>query len=459
MRLNVIRAALLSLSLTLGLCQHLQAQSSDELIDTVLGFLADPDPEVQAIALDQIRGEVTGSDATKRFAAALPSLDQKAQLGLLQALGQRGDVTAKPAVLDLLDSQSDPAIRAAAISTLGKLGDASDCIRLVRGLRDPEPVAAAARRGLVVLRGDHVTAEIVRQISGAAIAEQVVLIDILTERRALDAIPVLLEFAVGADATLRQAAMRSLGQLAGPEHVPSLIKAVLAAEPGNERNAAERNLMFVCQRIEDPAQRAKPVLSALKMLSVDDKTALLPVLGRIGGEAALREIQQAISSRDASIHLAGIRGISNWPDAAVSDDVIDIAKRDPHPDHRRIARMTLLRIAPLPDGRSDAEKLALLQTAMQLAANDQERAYGLQRAAAIRLVETLRYVMPYVDHPSLANAACQTVVELAHDRQLRDDNKAEFDAALDKVIAITSDEVLIDRAQRYKKGQTWVRPK
>jgi hypothetical protein len=51
------------------------------------------------------------------------------------------------------------------------------------------------------------------------------------------------------------------------------------------------------------------------------------------------------------------------------------------------------------------------------------------------------------------------VVELAHHRGLREPNKAEFDQALDKVIQTSQDATVVDRAQRYKKGQTWVRPK
>jgi hypothetical protein len=51
------------------------------------------------------------------------------------------------------------------------------------------------------------------------------------------------------------------------------------------------------------------------------------------------------------------------------------------------------------------------------------------------------------------------VVELAHYRDLRQPHKAEFEQALDHVIRISKDATVIDRANRYKKGQTWVRPK
>ena len=47
-----------------------------------------------------------------------------------------------------------------------------------------------------------------------------------------------------------------------------------------------------------------------------------------------------------------------------------------------------------------------------------------------------------------------TVVELAHHRELREPNKAEFDKALDAVIRISKDADVVDRAKRYKKNQT-----
>jgi hypothetical protein len=73
-------------------------------------------------------------------------------------------------------------------------------------------------------------------------------------------------------------------------------------------------------------------------------------------------------------------------------------------------------------------------------------------------VDTLRFVLPYIDRPQFAQLACETTVELAHHRELRDPNKAEFDKALDKVIEVSKDPVVVDRAGRYKRGETWTRP-
>jgi hypothetical protein len=71
----------------------------------------------------------------------------------------------------------------------------------------------------------------------------------------------------------------------------------------------------------------------------------------------------------------------------------------------------------------------------------------------------LRFVVPYLDDPLLAESACLSVVELAHHRNVRDAHKAEFTQALDKVIGTTKNAELLERAERYKNGQTWERKK
>ncbi|MFP6694424.1 MAG: hypothetical protein VB875_15485, partial [Pirellulales bacterium] len=73
--------------------------------------------------------------------------------------------------------------------------------------------------------------------------------------------------------------------------------------------------------------------------------------------------------------------------------------------------------------------------------------------------DTLDFIMSFVDDPKFTEQACYSVVELAHHRSLREPHKAEFHKALDKVIKLSKDATVIDRAERYKKGQTWVRPK
>lgn len=435
------------------------AEPGAELVQLVIGLLGDGDKDVRALGLEQVRSEAKGSSATTQFAAQLGKLPPEAQVGLLSALADRGDAAARPAVLELLAGSREAPVRVAAIAALGPLGEPADIRPLVELLSSPsEAEQSASRASLIRLRGESVAAGIVAELKQSDLLARVTLIEILAERRALDAVPDLLAAATGAEPAVRAAAMAALGQLAGPEQIAAMLPGVLRAEPGDERAAAERAVMIACGRIDDPHKRAEPLLAALETLAAADRTALLPTLGRVGGSAALTIVETAVASPDAAVHDAGIRSLCNWPDASIAPQLIELTHSDEHPDHRALALRALIRVAPLPDGRPDLQRLELVQKALALCTRDEERNMVLARAHAVRVVETLRFLVPFLDQPEFAQQACESVVELAHHRGLREPNKAEFHQALDKVIQISADATVIDRANRYKNNQTWVRP-
>jgi hypothetical protein len=216
--------------------------------------------------------------------------------------------------------------------------------------------------------------------------------------------------------------------------------------------------MFVCGRIDDAEKRADPLLAAMEALPSADRAALLPTLGRVGGAAALALVEAAVASPDAALHDTGIRSLCNWPSASIAPRLFELTSNDEHDEHRLMALRALIRVAPLPDERSNVERLELLRQALALCTRDDERNLVLARAQAVRIPETLRFLAPFMDQAPFAQQACESVVELAHHRDLREANKAEFHLALDKVIEVSADATVIDRANRYKKGQTWVRP-
>ena len=432
--------------------------ADSELVQMVITLLHDADKDVRALGLEQVRTATKGSSATQQFAAELPKLSGEAQAALLSALADRGDAAARPAIIDLLATRPDETVTRAALAALGFLGEPADAAALLHWLRDGAPaVQEAARASLVRLPGDAVSATLAAELDQAPAALRVILLEVLTARRALNTVPQMLPLAVAADASVRGAAMAALGQLAGPEHIPGLLPGVLAAEPGRERETAEKAVLSVCSRIADANRRAEPVLAAMQGLSDAQRLTVLPALGRVGGPAALQAIEAAIGQAQHDVHDAGIRALCNWPDASTAPRLTELATQDPHPDHQIKALRALIRVAVVADERTDAERLELLRAALEVCVRDSERNLVLQRAQAIRTPDTLRFLLPFLDQPACAQQACQSVVELAHHRALREAHKAEFDQALDKVIQISSDATLIDRAQRYKKNQTWVR--
>lgn len=436
------------------------AEDDAELVKVVVELLGDKDKDIRALGLEQVRTQAKGEAATKLFAAELAKLPADAQVGLLSALADRGDRAARDGVLELLKASKDEAVRVAAIAALGTLGKSNDVSLLVRSLAgETKAEQSAARKSLVRMVDDGAGPAVVAEMKQAESAPRVTLIEILAERREKAAAGDLLAAAIDDDAQVRTAAMAALGELASPEHVGGMVKGILVAKAGAERAAAEKAVMFVCERISDADKRADPLVAAIDELMADEQMAMLSTLGRVGGAAALKRIEAVVASKDAKLRDVGMKALCNWPDASIAPRFIELAMSAELPEHRIMALRALVRVAPLADKRSDKERLELLAKAMTMCQRDEERKLVLQRARAVRTVETLRYLVPYLDQPALAQMACESIVELAHHRALRDANKAEFHKALDQVSATSKDAVVVDRAGRYKRGETWVRPK
>jgi len=261
-----------------------------------------------------------------------------------------------------------------------------------------------------------------------------------------------LKEAVHASPEVRARAMAALANLGRPGDLGAMVAAALRAEKGPERDNAEKAVMLVCEQVPDAARRAEPVVAVFRKSAPAERADLLPLLGRIGGPAARQIVQEALDGQDAALREAAVRGLCNWPDASVAEELLKLAKEAGEARHRVWALRALVRVVSLPGDRSDDRRLAALKQAMPLAARDEDRRLILERASAVRIVDCLRFVAPYMDQPALAEAACHAVVELAHHRGLRDPNKKEFEAALQKVLKTSKDAATRDRAKRYLHG-------
>ena len=438
------------------------SEPDGELLKMVLDLLGEKDKDLRALGFDQVRTEVKGAAATREIAAQLRKLAPEAQIGLLSALADRGDPAAKPEVKFVLASSPDIPVRAAAISALGALGNVEDVGPLLQRLSGrSEAEHDAAQRSLVRLAGDEVSDRIASCLELTHYETVTArIVEILAERRALAAVPAILARAADDDPAVRAVAVKALAELATPEHLPGLVRVMLVSAPGAEREALEKCVMQICNRGEGNQDRSKPLLAALDALSPDERLIMLPTLGRVGGDAAMSAIDEALADQDAHRHEVGVRALCNWPDASVAPRLIKLANDTAQPAAlRALALSALIRVAPLPDKRPDAERLELLERVMAMCTRDEDREQVIRRARAIRTIDTLRFLVPYLDQPQFAQQACESIVELAHHRGLREPNKKEFDPVLDRVIATSKDAVVVERAGRYKKDQTWVRPK
>ena len=216
---------------------------SDEYIKMIVKLLGDSDREFRAAGLEKVRTSAKGAPATQIFAAQLANLDAAGQTALLNALADRGDVTARTAILDLFVSSKDEQVRASAIQAIGGLGSAADLPMLITALSATSGVEqVATRRSLVQIRGESINKALASESKSAAPGVKAALIEVLAMRRASDELPALVAATLDDSPQVRGAAMSALGQIGRPEQIapmfaeapanvilPDAFRAVLAA--------------------------------------------------------------------------------------------------------------------------------------------------------------------------------------------------------------------------------------
>ncbi|MEQ1825938.1 MAG: HEAT repeat domain-containing protein [Pirellula sp.] len=435
-------------------------EPTGELVRMVIELLQNSDKDMRAIALEQICYEAKGTGATTQFASQLPKLNSEAQIELLRALGTRADVSAKALVLSVLKSSGDTGVRAAAMGTLGELGDSTDLQLLMYALKDDSTdIQLAAKKSLTRLRPPNINSLLVDAMKNGDAVSQAAMIEVLVARRASEGMPQVAMAVMGREAKVRRAAMSALAELGSAKQIPEMIQGVLKAEKGAERDAAERAVVNLCNRIAKPESRADAVLVARSHLDDASQLDLLSVVAKIGGPKALETVESTMASANPAHHEFGLKAFCNWPDSAITDKLVKLIESTANAAERGLEFKALVRLASTRDRRNDVDRLARFKQAMTLVKSNEEQALVIDKCRSAYSVDTLRFVLPYVDQADFAEVACETIVELAHHREIREPNKAEFDKALDRVLQISKNSVIKDRAQRYKKGETWQRPR
>jgi len=434
------------------------AWADDDLLPAVSKFILDQDKDVRAVGLEQVRDGLKGSAATRRIVALLPQLSPDGQASLIIALGDRGDAAALPEVQQSTQSNV-PAIRAAAIRALGALGGKNEAAMLVPLLGNPaiEQDAAAA---ILCLHGPGVH-EALLAAADKIPAVRVKVFPLLVTRYALDAVPGLLAAAQDSDKRTRSAALDALGQLGGPELVVDLARLALRAPNEADQKKVELALASLSERTGKVDICALPVLAFMETQGPAEKVKLFSALGRIGGKAASKVVLAALAGSDPTLRDAGFQALCNWPDGTVSAKLVEIATRGDDESQRASALEALIRVAPLPNSksrpesnRSDKERLMMLKKAMEVSTTKQQKTAILRRAGAIYTLDTLHFVLPYLDQPEFNQVTAETIVAIAHHKEVRHPHQAEFDAVLGRVIQISKNPRVIDEAKRYREDRT-----
>jgi HEAT repeat protein len=414
--------------------------SGKKALRLMIAAILGQDGASQTAALQLVR-EVTAPGATKTFGVLLLKVNPPVQVALIEGLGQRGDVSAAPAIATMAHSAS-PEVRLATINALGILGDATMVPLLgVAAASTNSEEQVAARLALVQLRRGNPTETLLRLLPDAKPEVQAEFARALGGRGDKTAVPRLVELAREGSGSATKAALQALALLVDDAQVGMMVQLVVDAKTEAARANAAEGLNSACHQIQTRRGRVsvEPLLQALATAPAVARIALLPVTSGLVDPKVRTALRAALADPDPQVRTAACRALCDTGDAELLPDVLRVACEAQEENLRTLAIRACVRLTTqeetikLPIEGQIRPLKAILATPLH---PDQKRLV-LAGLAEIPDLEALKLAEPMLDETGIQLEAAKATTKIACALPFAQAESVE--AALKQVLAATTD--------------------
>ncbi|MCX6898944.1 MAG: HEAT repeat domain-containing protein [Verrucomicrobia bacterium] len=410
-------------------------------LPTMLDALGDRMPAVQKAAVRCLL-DLPGAEATKAFAGKLAGLSPELQIALSLTLMDRGDRAALPMVTALVASENEP-VRVAAITALAKLGNESSLDALLKAATTGGDTATAATESLKNITGKGIDAALVKRIAGADAKAKTLLIQTLGARRAIAAQAALEQATADKDGAVSREAFKALGLVADEA---GLSKLVALVEKNPDNTDAQDALVTASRRMYDQKNVEATLLAACDKSKGDAHSALLKVVGQVGGLGAFATLRAALKDNDEKVRDAAVRALASADDTNVLPDLLGVIKSSPNKTHRVLALRGYTRIVGLGGKRAEGETLKHLKDALPAAKEPDEKKLLLGALANIQNTGALKAIEPLLADDAVKAEAGNAYLKIVESVVKKQHNDAV--AALKKCLELTQDVATRAKAKR-----------
>ena len=401
-------------------------------VPLLIELLRDKDATRVGVALRAAR-ELPGPEVTKALAAELGTLPPSVQVPAIKVLASRKDPNVSTE-LEVLASSKEPDVRAEALAALGEVGEASAVAVLLNAAGAGGKESATALASLRVIKGDAVDDALIQAMRTAKAALRSDLISVLADRGCTAATAALLGEPARGDEKVARAAFKALGVLASPKDLPAMVNLLVAATSAQAQ--AETAVVLIAGRMPDPSKRADAVLAALASAKeAATRTALLRVLGRIGGEKAYAAVERAIGDRNAEVKDAAIRALAAWPDARAADTLLALVKDADSEVHRVLALRGYVRLVGLAKNADPRETVRQYAEVLAITKRAEVRKLVLGGLAEVAHAGALALATKHLDVPAVRTEAASAAAKIA--RAIMGTDRKAARGAMEKVLAVS----------------------
>ena len=388
------------------------------------------------VAAARIAREVEGPAVVKLLADELSKLPADRQVLLTGVLGQRRDPAALPALLGLAKS-GEKTVRVSALNAAVEIGNTNTASVLIDLLDDPEPtVAKAAASGLAGVNGSGVDDTLIKALKSSEPALKSKLVAIAGQRRMAKAIPLLEPLLESSDKTVRLAAIKSYGEMAGMRELPGLLAKLEKSTQAGELDALTRVLTQICGAAKDPKACVPKLKDALGRSVPEAKPALLRLLNVAGGADALKAVRAAVGDNDKTVHTAAMRVLCEWKSVEAAPVLLELTKNAAEPVDRIRALRGYLGLA-MRSTLPQETKLDICKKAAPMIQRQEEKRMLLAAVGNLADPKALGLIVPYLDDPRVKQDTIVAILAVAKKRPKKK-YLGETKAALEKVVKTAS---------------------
>jgi HEAT repeat protein len=406
-----------------GLLRVDKAQAEQRILQVLHG----PDLVLKPVAIADVR-VLPSTNASVVFAGELVNLTPQEQIWMIDSLAARGDAPACKALGDCLASP-DAGVRRAAISALGRMGNAW-CVALFARALDHFKDAQdrrALESALVSLPGgaqtDRAIVDALKKSSGET---RGYLITALAQRQGPAANPLLLVEAGQSDPVVAKAALRALAKTATARDVTPLLDVLTKARDGGVRSEAQHAAAQALPRVDNPGRRSALVREAQGWAqSADSRVALLGLMPACGDATALVAVKAAAVSSDTVIRDAGVAALADWPDGSAWDALEAIYRQPATEAVREVALRGLVRLVGEENAHPSIRLGEHYRVLLEGARDDADLRLILGALGDAALPGALKLALPLLDNTGVRAEAEVAVRKIAEAIKVQDPKAAQ----------------------------------